>query len=182
MQQESLGLGALILLSVSGPITAGLLTGGLALIMNRRDSRARRQRDDAQALHDKTLEAERRLAEIRGPLYDALLKPWALMWAGIKTGRKDIDRAFKMVQSPEYLSTIFAFNATASDGLVRAHNDLMTTLFNLDDTSATDKEKIQAVLKTGDLLLAIRKDFGHDDTTLTAKDMLRARIKDIDSL
>ncbi|MDE2878709.1 hypothetical protein [Candidatus Palauibacter soopunensis] len=182
MQQETLNLGALILISISGPVTAGLLAGFVTLILNKRTTKSQQERDEAQALHDKTLEAEQRLAAIRAPLYRDLLKPWALLWAGIKTGQQDLNKALKLMQSSEYLETLFAFNTTAPDELVESYNDLMTTLFSLNEATSTDEEKKQAILKTGELLLAIRRGFGMTDTKLDAKDMLRAKIQDIDTI
>ncbi len=86
------------------------------------------------------------------------------------------------MQSSEYLETLFAFNTTAPDELVESYNDLMTTLFSLNEATSTDEEKKQAILKTGELLLAIRRGFGMTDTKLDAKDMLRAKIQDIDTI
>ena len=180
MQPESLDFTSLLILALVAPVTAGILGGVLTLVMNRWTTKSQRERDAAQALHDKTLEAERRLAAIRGPLYTDLLEPWSLLWAGIKTGQHDLNKALKLIQSSKYVATVFAFNATASDELVQAHNDLMTTLFNLDENKSTAKEKGQAIIKTGELLLAIRRDSGLTDTKLDAKDMLRAKIRDID--
>ena len=180
MQMETLTFGQLLLFALTGPVTAGIVGGIFAMIVNRKTVLAQQERIAIQSLYDKTREAETRLARIRDPLYADLLEPWTLIWAGIKTGAKDQQKGMRLAISAKYISTLFAFNATASDQLVSTHNRLMENLFQLENMS--DKEKVQSILHLGELLLAIRKDFGLEDTALTAKDMLRSRIHDIDSI
>ena len=121
---------------------------------------------------------EERLREERGKIYGQILDPYIRLFADLKG--QGPTQAMKMITSYEYRKTAFDLNLFGSDEVVRAYNALMKHTY---EAESTGEQKPKEMMRLwGSLLLEIRRSLGNRKTKLDEFDMLRAMIKDIDSL
>jgi hypothetical protein len=105
----------------------------------------------------KLQEEQKRLNDDRRKVYTDILEPFIRIFAGIKDP-KESAKALKDVQSFDYKKTAFEFNV-----------------------EGPDKSDPKDMLKYwGNFLIEVRKSLGNPKTKLTAIDMFRSLIKDID--
>ncbi len=121
---------------------------------------------------------EKRLIDERRKIYGQILDPYIRLFADLK-GQGPAE-AIKKITSYDYRKTAFELNLIGSDEVVRSHNNLMKNTYK---TEATGKSNPKEMMRLwGALLLEIRKSLVSKKTKLDELDMLRAMIKDIDSL
>ena len=121
---------------------------------------------------------EERLREERWKIYGQILDPYVRLFADLKG--QGPAQAIKKITSYEYRKTAFDFNLVGSDNVVRAYNTLMKHTYEVESTGKQNPKEMMRLW--GSLLLEIRKNLGNKKTKLDELDMLRAMIKDIDSL
>lgn len=121
---------------------------------------------------------EERLREDRRKIYAQILDPYIRLFADLK-GQGPI-QAVKKITSYDYRKTAFDLNLFGSDEVVRAYNTLMQHTYEAESTGKQDPNIMMRLW--GNLLLEIRKSLGNKKTKLNEFDMLRAMIKDIDSI
>jgi len=121
---------------------------------------------------------EERLREERRKIYGQILDPYVRLFADLKG--QGTTQAIKKITSYEYRKTAFDLNLFGSDDVVRAYNALMKYTYEVESTGKQDPKGM--VRMWGSLLLEIRRSLGNKKTKLNELDMLRAMIKDIDSL
>ena len=119
------------------------------------------------------------LRDQRRRIYVDLLKPFVMMFSGIKNPH-EMRKATKLVLSTEYRNVTLELKLMGSDEVVRSVNEYMQLIYN--KAAKGEFTPRDLVEYFGGLLLAIRKDLGGHDTTLEPIDMLRDWITDIDSL
>lgn len=151
-------------------LLSGFLGGASILAMKHLlERRSQKLQDDAQAIRD----AERRLAEIRTPLYRELLRPWLMGLVAAEKG-EDPTEAMAMADSADYYRTLVEFTATASDDLILAFNQMTKAGFLVSHfPEHVDPTTVPSSL--GDFMLAIREELGPPNTKLTRDDLLRVR-------
>ena len=115
-----------------------------------------------------------RLYDERRQIYLRNLEPMIRLFAGIKNP-EETEKAIQQMGSYEHRQALFELNLMGSDDVVRALNDFMQYTYRGDP----DSHELMAVW--GQLLLSIRRDLGNKGTGLTARDMLRSQITDVDS-
>ncbi len=121
---------------------------------------------------------EKRLIDERRKIYSQILDPYIRLFADLK-GQGPAE-AIKKITSYDYRKTAFELNLIGSDEVVRAYNNMMKNTY---ETEANGKSNPKEMMRLwGTLLLEIRKSLGNKKTKLNEFDMLRAMIKDIDSL
>jgi hypothetical protein len=121
---------------------------------------------------------EEKLREDRRKIYSQILDPYVRLFADLE-GRGSA-QAIKKITSYEYRKTAFELNLFGSDEVVRAYNALMKHTYEAESTRKQDTKEMMRLW--GNLLLEIRKSLGNKKTKLNERDMLRAMIKDINSL
>lgn len=121
---------------------------------------------------------EEKLREDRRKIYSQILDPYIRLFADLKG--KGPAQAIKQITSYEYRKTAFELNLFGSDEVVRAYNVLMKHTYEAESTGEQAPKEMMRLW--GNLLLEIRKSLGNKKTKLNEWDMLRAMIKDIDSL
>ena len=121
---------------------------------------------------------EERLREERRKIYGQILDPYIRLFVDLKG--QGPAQAIKKITSYEYRKTAFDLNLFGSDEVVRAYNALMKHTYEAESTGKQDPKEMMRMW--GSLLLEIRKSLGNKKTKLKEFDMLRAMIKDIDSL
>ena len=87
----------------------------------------------------------------------------------------------KQITSADYRKTAFELNLYGSDEVIKAYNNLMMHAYQAEKETAEQDPK-ELMRLWGALLLQIRKNVGNKKTKLDEYDMLRAMIKDIDSV
>lgn len=127
---------------------------------------------------DKIGRAQERLHDERRKIYSDVLEPFIRVFTGIKKPH-EMDKAMKQVVSYEYRKAAIEFNFVGSDKVVMAFNDLMQHIYSTADEEERDASRL--MLLWGQLLLAIRRSLGERRTGLSAVDMLRGQISDIDA-
>lgn len=118
-----------------------------------------------------------RLNDNQRTVYFEVLEPFIRTFAGVNNP-KETQKALKQVLSVDYRKTAFEFSLIGSDDVVRAFNSMMQHIYSMEHNP--ERQSTILMRLWGELLLAIRKDVGNFKTRLTAKDMLRNQIKDID--
>lgn len=121
---------------------------------------------------------EEKLQEERRNVYLEILDPYIILFAELKGGNPK--KAMSKILSHDYRRTSFNFILFASDEVVRAYNNLMQYLYNVDPNGTPDARKMMRLW--GELLLEIRKSLGNKNTKLNELDMLKSMIKDIESI
>lgn len=124
--------------------------------------------------------ARERLHDERRRIYLDLLEPHIRILAS-RESKKQLAEVTEFVQSYEYKRTAVEFNLVGSDNVVRAFNDMMQFFYHVDASKESTSPK-EFIKHWGGLLLEIRKNVGEPGTKLSERDMLRALIKDIDSI
>ena len=123
---------------------------------------------------------QERLVAERRKLYIELLEPYIRMFAAKgDDSAPDTIKAMQTIPSFEYRKTAFEFGFFASDGVMRAWNDMLASFF----AASQQGRQIDAkalISAYGRVLLEIRRSLGNKDTSLQPKDMLRSMITDID--
>ena len=116
-------------------------------------------------------------------IYIEVLEPYIRMFTGIKKPA-EMKKALAQIQSYEYRLVIFKLNLLGSDDVVRALNKLIQYFYSAEilEEGGTAANPADMLDHFGGVLLAIRRDLGNKGTKLTAIDMLRIQIKDIDQL
>jgi hypothetical protein len=122
--------------------------------------------------------AERRLQDPRRKLYFQTLEPYLSSFTDRTPEGQS--KVLKTMQSPEYQRAIFELNLYASDAVISAHNRLREYTFEADKIRDTNTKEFLRLL--GALLLEIRRSLGNKKTKLDEFDMLRAMIRDIESI
>ena len=126
--------------------------------------------------------AQDRLHDDRRKVYADLLNPIIRIFAGIKNP-KETRKALQEVQLFDWRRTAFEFSLIGSDDVVRSFNDMMQYFYKQEQADSQQQaDPFQVMRLWGELLLEIRKSVGDPKTRLSATDMLRAHIKDIDTL
>ena len=115
-----------------------------------------------------------RLYDERRQIYLKILEPIIRLFAGINNP-EEMEKAMQQIGSYAHRHTLFELNLMGSDDVVRTLNDFMQYIYR----GGTDSHEIMA--NWGRLLLSIRRDLGNKGTGLTARDMLRSQITDVDS-
>jgi hypothetical protein len=122
--------------------------------------------------------AEERLSSDRRKVYSELLLPYVqLLIPG-----KSQETALETIMSLDNRRAAFDFMLVAPDETVRAYNNLMQFIFKMDIAKPNPQSNQLVMHYMGTLLLEIRKMLGNEFTDLTAFDMLRFIIKDIDKV
>ena len=121
---------------------------------------------------------EERLREERRKIYSQILDPYIRLFADLKG--QGPTQAIKKITSYEYRKTAFDLNLFGSDQVVRAYNALMKHTYEAESTGKQEPKEMMRLWVC--LLLEIRRSLGNKKTKLDEFDMLRAMIKDIDSL
>lgn len=121
---------------------------------------------------------EEKLRETRREIYSQILDPYIVLFSDLTT--KGQAKVAQMITSEQYRKTAFDLNLFGSDEVVRAYNSLMSHTYKAEATGKKNPKEI--MLLWGSLLLEIRKSLGNKKTKLNDLDMLRAMIKDIDSI
>lgn len=121
---------------------------------------------------------EVKLREERRKIYSQILDPYIQLFADLKD--KGPGQAMKKIMSYEYKKTAFDLNLFGSDEVVHAYNALMKHTYEVEATGKQDTKEFMRMW--GNFLLEIRRSLGNKKTKLDEFDMLRAMIKDIDSL
>ena len=121
---------------------------------------------------------EEKLRQERRKIYGQILDPYVRLFADLKG--QGPAQAIKRISSYDYRKTAFDLNLFGSDEVVRAYNALMKHTYEAESTGKQHPKQMMRLW--GSLLLEIRKSLGNKKTTLDEWDMLRAMIKDIDSL
>jgi hypothetical protein len=121
---------------------------------------------------------EARLSEERRKVYTEILEPYIRIFTD--SSGKGAAAALKKMLSFEYRRTAFEFALFGSDDVIAAYNTLMKLTYEGEAPENRDTKKMLECF--GALLLEIRKSLGNKKTKLKQLDMIRAMIKDIDSL
>jgi len=121
---------------------------------------------------------EEKLSETRREIYSQILDPYIVLFSDLTP--KGQTKVTQIITSEQYRKTAFDLNLFGSDEVVRAYNSLMSHTYQAEATGKQNPKEI--MLLWGSLLLEIRKSLGNKKTKLNDLDMLRAMIKDIDSL
>ena len=121
-----------------------------------------------------------KLSEERRRIYIDILEPFIRIWVGIKTP-KESDKALKIMLSYDYKKLTFELNLMGSDEVVHSLNELMQYIYK-HETDTTNADPFELIKLMGELLLSIRMDLGNTKTGLTAIDMLKSQIKDVEKL
>jgi len=121
---------------------------------------------------------ETKLREDRRKIYVEILDPFIILFSDIQG--QGPDKAVMKLQSYEYRKTSLELNLFGSDNVVRAYNNFMSYTYEIESSGKSDTEKMMRLW--GGLLLAIRKSLGNKKSELNEFDMLRAMIKDIDTI
>lgn len=150
----------------AAPILGGIVGFGVWFIQSRID----RLRREQEKLHDE-----------RRKVYSEVLEPFIRIFAGIKEPQIQ-QQAIKHMQSLDYKRTAFMFTLLGDDNVVHSFNKLMTHVYSLESAESNDKDRSMILVLWGDFLLEIRRNVGNRNTSLTAIDMLRSQIKDIQNL
>jgi len=147
------------LLPTLTPTLLGLLCGAIGWFLK---SRFEARRRDQEALRDE-----------RAKIYVDILTPFIRILTDLSESRKK--EALEEVTSLDYRKLAFRLVLVGDDNVVSEWNDFWGSLFGEPDPEAL-------ILAFGDVLLAIRRGLGIQNTALSNKDMLRWMIKDIDTL
>lgn len=121
------------------------------------------------------------LREKRSGVYANMLEPYIKIFSGLNADNKDsLQEAMAQVTSYEYRETAFRFTLLGSDSVVRAYNNLMQHIYNLESSEdPSQEESMKTIHLLGKLLLEIRRSLGNRGTTLSKTEMLKWLIKDI---
>ena len=118
-----------------------------------------------------------RLHDDRRKIYADLLEPYIRMFSAVNDPKVQA-QVTRQIVSMEYRKTSFEFSLLASDQVVRAFNDMMQFFFTVGEQA----DPIKMLTLWGAFLLEIRKSIGEPKTKLTAVEMLRGQITDIDQV
>jgi hypothetical protein len=122
---------------------------------------------------------QERLHDDRRKVYADVLEPFVRIFAGIRNPKEN-QAALQHMLSVEYKRTAFEFSLIGADDVVKSFNDLMQYVYRL-EVEAEEKRNPRELLRLwGVFLLEIRRNVGSPKTRLTATEMLRSQIKDID--
>lgn len=121
---------------------------------------------------------EERLHGEHRRVYAEILEPYIELFANLSRGGGVNKGIEQKIASKDYRKAIFELGLLGSDGVVRAYNDLMQYFFKLG--SGGKQDMYETMRLWGTLRLEIRKSLGNKRTKLSAFDMLRGEIKDID--
>jgi len=121
---------------------------------------------------------EEKLREERRKIYRQILDPYIYIFADLKG--QGPTQAIEKIISCEYRKTAFDLNLFGSDEVVRAYNAFMKHAYEAESTGKQDPKEMMHLW--GSLLLQIRRSLGNKKTKLNNLDMLRAMIKDIDTV
>ncbi|NOY73950.1 MAG: hypothetical protein GXP14_16540 [Gammaproteobacteria bacterium] len=126
-------------------------------------------------------ELDNKLRDDRIDTYNKILEPFIIMlmsdaaWESDKKnkGKDRNDFATNKMLSLEYRRLGFKLALMAPDSLVKSYNDLMTYLYNIEETGADKKDTfLHDMLKLlGTFLIEIRKSMGNETTKLDYWDM-----------
>lgn len=121
---------------------------------------------------------EEKLRADRRRIYKELLSPYIGLFADISPQGQQ--KAIQQIKSREYRETTFDFNLFGSDEVIKAHIALMQHFYESERAGQQNPKEMFKLY--GGFLLAIRKSLGNKKTKLDEFDMLRAMIKDIDTV
>jgi len=117
------------------------------------------------------LERQKVYLEILQPLFVLLKKPCT------------DEELFNVLNSVNYRKATYELSFIGSDEVIRAYGDLMQFFWNSETPNSprmiSSETNKKTLILMGNLLLAIRKDFGNNKTKLKNIDMLRHLIKDL---
>ena len=123
--------------------------------------------------------AQEHLHDDRRKVYGDVLDPFIRVFAGIKNP-KETQKALQQMLSLDYKRTAFQFNMIGADEVVRSFNAMMQYMFRFDADAEEKPDPRELMQLWGSFLLEIRKNVGNPNSKLTATDMLRGQIKNID--
>lgn len=121
---------------------------------------------------------EEKLRAERIKIYIDILEPIIRLFSEIKKPGGP-ETAIKQLTSYEYRKTAFELSLFGSDEVVKAYSALMQQAFKYDTPKQNPYEMIRL---WGELLMSIRKSLGNKNTQLTADDMLKGMISDIETV
>ena len=144
-----------------------------------------------QAQSARIRELEDKLREDRLETYNAILKPFFLLFTSekafaqdpkYKTKNKD-ELAMSKMLSVEYRETGFRLSLVADDSVVRAYNKLMQYFYQMEkDFRPSEDKTCEWIALMGDLLLEIRKSMGNESSKLDRWEMVEWFITDTPTL
>ena len=111
-------------------------------------------------------------------IYLKFLDPYIILFTD--TSPEGIKKAIKNITSYDYRKTAFELNLFASDGVIKAYNNLLQHAFEAEKTGNRDTKKMMNLF--GTLVLETRKNLGNKKTKLESIDMLKGMIKDIEKI
>ena len=120
---------------------------------------------------------QEKLRSDRRRIYTQLLEPYILMFSGINSP-DTMEEARQQIISFEHRKVLFEINLVGSDSVAKAFNDMMQYFYRSND-SQLQQDPGEMMLQFGNLLLAIRREFV-GKSKMSARDMLRSQINDID--
>lgn len=121
---------------------------------------------------------EEKLRETRSEIYSQILAPYITLFSDLSPEGQA--KVAATITSEEYRKTAFDLALLGSDAVIQAYNSLMSYTFQTEGTGNLDPKEMMRLW--GRMLLEIRRSLGNKKTKLSELDMLRAMIKDIDSL
>lgn len=122
-------------------------------------------------------------------LYDTILQPYLLImgsdqvWKANKKykGKNKEEVAKSLILEPGYQKAMLKLTLIAPDYVVRTLNDFIVHSRKMEEQpERTPENTTESIRKLGELLLAIRKGCGHDNTRLRDLDMLKWIIRDLE--
>jgi hypothetical protein len=180
--------------TVANPLLL-LLFGGFGWWIKKRveESQKRQTLQDSRdaAQLSRIRELEDKLREDRIATYNALLEPFFLFFtseAAFATDKKykgsnKNDLAVSKMLSVEYRQVGFKLALVANDEVVRAYNKLMQFFYHTEkDPAHADRQMVQWLAFTGELLLEIRKSMGNSSSRLDGWEMIEWFMQEAPSL
>jgi len=140
--------------AVAAAVTAGVFS-----------ARAR----SAQASAERTLELERRLATSKQEIYKPLVDLFRRVLDSSTSGSKPLSDKAMIETLSQFISWVQIYG---SDQAVRAVQKFMQTVYS-------GPPPLVVMRHYGELLLAIRRDIAHPETSVTLVDLLAMRVTDI---
>ena len=129
--------------------------------------------------HWESLRREREMLQSeRRRVYLQVLEPYIRAMTGLKSQQEN-KKAAKQITSFDHRRALFEINILGSDEVIRAFNDMMQYFYGMEENHPEETSG-GALEHLGSLLVAIRRDLGSKKTELTAMDMLKSQVNDID--
>lgn len=188
--------------SIVTPFLIAIFSGVILMFQRRADAAQRRE----EAQRDRAQRLEEGMRADRIQIYNEVLKPFIMIFGEVKQesapgsrrrskpGRQNQQReamdAGEIMRSTDYRDAAFKLSLFASDGVVKAFNDLMQFAYQAESSEAhtdsasesTNANTLDMLHKFGTFLLRIRQSVGNEETTLSDVEMLEWLISDLRSV